>query len=64
MVLENNIKMILLEAQKMEKMAEDNCTKILQQLKVNGFHKDITKIKNDEKRHYEMAGKLIQLLKM
>jgi rubrerythrin len=53
---------ILNEAITKEKMAEDNCAKILEQLKKNGFYNEVEKIKNDEKRHQDIVKQLLEML--
>ena len=53
---------ILEDALKKEKMAEDNCQKILEQLKINGFHDQVEKIKNDEINHQQIIKELMTLL--
>ncbi len=56
------IKDILSDALKKEKMAEENCIAILEQLQVNGYHKAVEKIENDEKRHQVIVRELIDML--
>jgi rubrerythrin len=56
------LKLILKEALDYEVKAEDNCDKILHVAKINGFHKAVEHILNDEKRHQEMVKKLIGYL--
>lgn len=63
MLQREQLESILNEAQVMEKMAEDNCEKILEQIKINGFHEAVDKIKNDEIRHQEIVGQLLKLLR-
>lgn len=63
MLQREQIESILNEAVAMEKMAEENCQKILEQIKKNGFYEAVDKIKNDEIRHQEVVGQLIKLLK-
>lgn len=57
------IKMVLKKAREKEKMAEDNCALILENLRVNGFYNQVEKIKNDEARHQEMVDELLKFLK-
>jgi len=56
-------KHILDRALEMERQAEDNCAEILRGLAINGFHDDVAKIQNDEKRHQELARELLNLLR-
>jgi len=56
------LKLILQEALGYEIKAEDNCDKILHVAKINGFHKAVQHIMNDEKRHQEMVKRLIGML--
>jgi len=53
---------LLKEALDKENMAKENCEAILDSLKVNGFHDQIEKIKNDEARHVVMTEELMKLL--
>ncbi len=57
------VELILEEALGMEKKAEENCDKILEQLKANGFHDKVEKIRNDEAIHQTMVKKLIDIIK-
>ena len=54
---------VLLEAKMMEQSAEDNCAKLLEYFKANGMHEAIANIKNDEKRHQEVVGELLRILR-
>jgi hypothetical protein len=57
-----DIKRLLDEVLKKEIMAKDNCEAILDSLKINGFHDQVEKIKNDEARHVVMVEQLMKLL--
>ena len=56
------LRLILEESLKTEMRAEDNCEKLLHELRINGFHNAIEHIKNDEKRHQEMVKQLLSFL--
>jgi len=56
------IKLLLEEAMGKERMAEDNCQLILESLRINGFHDEVEKIKNDEARHRKMVADLLKFL--
>jgi len=56
------LKLILQEALGNEIKAEDNCDKILHIAKINGFHKAVEHVMNDERRHQEMVKKLLSFL--
>jgi len=62
MAQQEALKLILEESLKNEAKAEDNCEKLLHELRINGFHDAIEHIKNDERRHQEMVRKLIGFL--
>jgi len=53
---------LLQEIKLKEKMAEENCAAILESLRVNGFHDEVEKIKNDEARHQTMVDQLLKYL--
>jgi len=55
--------LMLLEAKEMEKLAEENCDKVLNHLDYNRIYKEIAKIENDEKKHQKIVAKLIKMLK-
>jgi len=54
---------VLLEAQKLEKSAEENCAKVLAYLRENGVYQEIAGIREDEKRHQEIVKELIKILR-
>jgi len=64
MLQKEQIELILNEAMVMEKMAEENCQKILERIKKNGFYEAVDKIKNDEIRHQKIVADLLDLLKI
>lgn len=53
---------LLWEIKSKEKMAEENCAAILESLRVNGFHDEVEKIKNDEARHQTMVEELLKYI--
>jgi rubrerythrin len=57
-----NIKNILNDALAKEKMAEQNCNELLKELEVNGFHDQIEKIKNDERKHQKIVQQLMKMI--
>lgn len=54
---------VLNDAMEKEIHAEKNCTKILEELELNGFNKMVEKIKNDEIHHQKMVEELKTLVK-
>lgn len=58
-----NIQNILTDALDKEKIAEENCTELLKELEINGFHQQIEKIKNDEIKHQKIVAELIDMIK-
>ena len=53
---------ILQEGLKTEKLAEENCDKLLKEFALNGFAEMVEHIKNDEARHAQMVERLISFL--
>jgi len=53
---------VLEEALKLEKAAEVNCEKMLEEFKLNGFANKVEHIKNDEIHHQAMVTKLLSFL--
>ncbi|MCI0479335.1 hypothetical protein L0Y59_02215 [Candidatus Uhrbacteria bacterium] len=62
MATPNETKPIFEQALAYEKQAEENCAKMLEEFKLNGFADMVEHIKNDEIRHQEMVKKLIGFL--
>jgi len=58
-----SLERMLEEGLKKEKVAADNCDKILKELEINGNKPAIEKIKNDEIEHQKIVQKLIDMLK-
>ncbi len=55
-------KSILEEGLKLEKLAEENCDKLLKEFKLNGFAEKVEHIRNDEIRHWQMVKQLLSYL--
>lgn len=53
---------ILEEGLKLEKLAEENCDKLLKEFKLNGFAEKVTHIRNDEVRHQQIVKRLLSFL--
>lgn len=56
------VESILVEAKKMEKMAEENCDLILKEILANGYRGEVEHIRNDEREHQIIVDKIIGLL--
>jgi hypothetical protein len=55
-------KQILEQALSWEKAAEENCDKVLHELKINGYHTIVESIKNDEHEHQALVQELLGYL--
>jgi len=53
---------MLQEGLKTEKLAEENCDKLLEEFKLNGFAEMVEHIRNDEISHQIIVEKLIGLI--
>jgi hypothetical protein len=53
---------LLQEGLGIEKLAEENCEKLLKEFKLNGFAEKVEHIKNDEIHHQAMVQKLLSFL--
>jgi len=62
MASRDEAKSVLEEALTLEKAAEVNCKKMLEEFKLNGFADNVEHIKNDEIHHQSMVRKLLSFL--
>jgi len=53
---------ILQRANNLEKMAENNATKIVVDLEVNGYKNAVKKIELDEIKHQKIVAQLLKML--